>query len=194
MRCTIKRFLAEKLYYYRFQQKTKRNRALWFNEQNNKKSVIDLSTKFTGRTSPYEFLRMGGRCILEQEITIWISDDEDSNPHLTLGDRIFIGRNTYLGIHQPICIGENSIVGAYCYIVSANHRYDNRDLPIRDQGFIGAPITIEDDVWIGTHVVILPGTKIGKGAIVAAGSIVNKNIPNYEIWGGTPAKFIKSRP
>ena len=54
-------------------------------------------------------------------------------------------------------------------------------------------ITIEDDVWIGTNSVILSGVSIGRGAIVAAGSIVSKNVEPYSIVGGIPAKFIKKR-
>jgi len=62
--------------------------------------------------------------------------------------------------------------------------YTMKDLP--------API-IEDEVWIGAGAIILRGVRIEKGAIVAAGSVVTKNIPSYEIWGGVPAKFIRKR-
>jgi acetyltransferase-like isoleucine patch superfamily enzyme len=54
-------------------------------------------------------------------------------------------------------------------------------------------ISIEDDVLVGTNSVILPGVTIGKGAIIAAGSIVTKNVPPNTIYGGMPAKFIKNR-
>ena len=64
-------------------------------------------------------------------------------------------------------------------------------VPIYYQGYIGDPICIEDEVWIGTHVIVLPGVTIGKGAIIAAGSVVNKNVPAYEIWGGSPARFLQ---
>ncbi|MBV8731891.1 MAG: acyltransferase [Acidobacteriia bacterium] len=105
-----------------------------------------------------------------------------------------MGRHTYLGVYLPISIGDHTIIGAYSYIISANHCFESREIPIQDQGFQGAPITIGEDVWIGTHVVILPGVTIGKGAIIAAGSIVNRNVPAYQIWGGVPARFIKERP
>ena len=86
------------------------------------------------------------------------------------------------------------MIGPFCHILSGNHRFDRRDIPVRKQGHDIAPVAIEDDVWLGTHVVVLPGVTIGKGAIVAAGAVVNKDIPAYEIWGGVPAKFIKERP
>ena len=49
-----------------------------------------------------------------------------------------------MGVFQPIFIGENLLVGAYSYVVSGNHNYDRRDIPIREQDFTGAPIEIED--------------------------------------------------
>lgn len=55
------------------------------------------------------------------------------------------------------------------------------------------PPVIENDVWIGANVVILQGVHIGKNAIIAAGAVVNKSVPENEIWGGVPAKFIKKR-
>jgi virginiamycin A acetyltransferase len=54
-------------------------------------------------------------------------------------------------------------------------------------------VVVEDDVWIGANSVVLDGARIGKGAVIAAGSLVNGTVPPYEIWGGTPARFIKAR-
>ena len=54
-------------------------------------------------------------------------------------------------------------------------------------------IIIENDVWIGANCVILPNVRIGEGAVIAAGSIVNKNIKPFSLYGGVPAKFIKKR-
>ena len=56
----------------------------------------------------------------------------------------------------------------------------------------GAPIVIEDDVWIGTGSIILPGVKIGKGAVVAAGSVVTKDVEAFTVVAGNPAKFLKN--
>ena len=58
---------------------------------------------------------------------------------------------------------------------------------------IAKPITIGDDVWIGSHAVILPGVTIGNGAVIAAGSVVVKDVGPFQIVGGIPAKLIKEK-
>jgi len=79
-------------------------------------------------------------------------------------------------------------------ILSKNHEYGSLDRPMRAQGEQAEkPVIIGDDVWIGTRVVILPGVNVGKGAILAAGAVVTKDVPEYAIVGGNPARFIKSR-
>ena len=61
------------------------------------------------------------------------------------------------------------------------------------QGSTRKWVIIEDDVWIGTRAIILPGTRIGKGSIIGAGSVVTKDVPQYSIVGGNPARILKTR-
>jgi acetyltransferase-like isoleucine patch superfamily enzyme len=155
---------------------------------------IHPSIDFIGLAPNHERMKLGKGTFFERNVTVWLAHESDANPKLTLGLRVFVTRYCYLGVYQPITIGDDTMIGAYSYIISANHRFARRDIPMQDQGFVGSPIVIGSDVWIGTHVVILPGVTIGQGAIIAAGSVVNKNVPPYQIWGGTPAKFLKDRP
>jgi acetyltransferase-like isoleucine patch superfamily enzyme len=177
----------------RRQQVENNEHKAWLERQVANRSSIDLTTTFTGR-KPHEIIQFGEQCTVDPDVTFWLSEDEGAKTVLTIEERVYIGRNTYIGVFQPVTIGANTIIGAYSYIISANHRYESRELPIRDQGFMGAPIILENDVWLGTHVVVLPGVTIGQGAIIAAGSVVNKDVPPYEIWGGAPARFLKKRP
>jgi acetyltransferase-like isoleucine patch superfamily enzyme len=169
-------------------------RRRWLAELEVNGGKIHPSLEFKGRPWSEEMLSIASECEIEPDVFIWFSEDAAVKPQLKLGKRVFIGKGTYLGVHYPITFGDNTIVGAYSYIISANHRFDSRKVPIRDQGFTGAPIQIGEDVWIGTHVIILPDVSIGKGAIIGAGSVVNCDIPPHEIWAGAPARFIKSRP
>jgi acetyltransferase-like isoleucine patch superfamily enzyme/glycosyltransferase involved in cell wall biosynthesis len=166
----------------------------WLVERKENYCTIDPSITFLGVNNPFDYVSIAPQCIIEHEFTLWISSDQGAEPIYSMGKRSYIGRNTFMGVFKPISIGECVLIGAYCYIISANHNYETRDIPIIDQGFVGDSITIEDDVWLGTHVVVLPGVTIGKGAIIGAHSLVNKDIPPYEIWGGVPAKFLKKRP
>lgn len=61
------------------------------------------------------------------------------------------------------------------------------------QGMREAEVVIENDVWIGMRVVIMPGVKVGNGVVIGAGAVVTKDIPDYAIVGGVPAKIIKFR-
>ena len=135
---------------------------------------------------------MGRDVLLQKQITIWLSP-YSSAPKLKIEDRVFVGQNVMLVAHEAISIGKNAMIGHYSHITSCNHNYQRRDIPIRDQGFVGEPVAVGEDVWIGTYAVILPGVVIGKGSIIAAGSVVTHNIPDYEVWGGVPARFIKRR-
>ncbi|VUX54863.1 putative enzyme [uncultured Woeseiaceae bacterium] len=92
-----------------------------------------------------------------------------------------------------IRIGENCLFGPNVMMRTANHRYDNPDLPIRQQGHATNDISIEDDVWISGNVVILGGVHIGRGAVIGAGAVVTKDIPSMAIAIGIPAKVIKFR-
>ena len=77
---------------------------------------------------------------------------------------------------------------------TSNHRTDRIDIPMGAQGFTETkPIVIGDDVWIGARVINLPGVHIGNGAVIGAGAVVTNNVPDYEVWGGNPARFLKSR-
>lgn len=94
-----------------------------------------------------------------------------------------------------------SIADNVCFILGGNHPYSGFSTYPFKVVFFGhkaeamtkGPIIIEDDVWIGHGSIILSGVKIGQGAIVAAGSVVTKNVPIYSIVGGNPATVIKYR-
>ena len=86
-----------------------------------------------------------------------------------------------------IAIGDNILIGHNVVLATLNH---NICVSKRSELF-AAPIVIEDDVWIGANVTITSGVTIGKGSIVAAGAVVTKDVPEYSIVGGVPAKVIR---
>ena len=109
-----------------------------------------------------------------------------------LGD--YSGIGVFASIGGSVTIGSNVMMGPHCTVYTRNHAFDRTDIPMREQGFQEErPVVIGDDVWIGGHVIILPGVHIGKGAIVGAGAVVTKDVPDYAVVGGNPAKVITYR-
>lgn len=80
-------------------------------------------------------------------------------------------------------------------VLTRNHNYDSNDLEFipYDQKYIEKPVVIGEYCWIGARVTIFPGVKIGKGVVVAACSVITKDIPDYAVVGGNPARIIKYR-
>ena len=114
--------------------------------------------------------------------------------NICIKDGSFIGKNTrIIAYNKNVYIGENVLIAANCTLITRSHIYSDLEIPIKNQGYNDDSIVIEDDVWIGTNSIILKGVKIGKGAIIAANSVVNKDVESYAIVGGSPAKLIKKR-
>jgi acetyltransferase-like isoleucine patch superfamily enzyme len=106
-----------------------------------------------------------------------------------IGDRTKIGlSNTIIG---PVTIGNDIRLAQNITLSGLNHNYTDVNLPIHAQGVSTAPIVIEDETWIGANVVVLAGVTIGKHCIIAAGSIVTKDVPPYSVAVGNPARVLK---
>jgi len=115
-----------------------------------------------------------------------------SGRNIVIGDNSGIGIRAYLS--GTINIGRDVMMGKDVTIMTINHNFDRIDIPMNQQGFRSErPVTIGDDVWISDRVMILPGVKVGSHSIIAAGAIVTKDVPEYAIVGGNPAKLIRSR-
>lgn len=122
---------------------------------------------------------------------------------IIIGSFCYIGENTRLYSAEKIVVGDRVQFGHGCNIFDNNiHSIDahERHLEFIQNTRIGLinnfdlrqkEIVIKDDAWIGANSIIMKGVTIGKSSIIAAGSVVLKDVPDYEIFGGNPAKFIK---
>ena len=162
----------------------------WIRRQDN--CIIESDLQVRGHDKALDHLSVGARCAIDKGCIFWVASESDSQPRIILGNQVYIGPYCFIGSDQLLSIGENSIIGGFSYLITANHRSDLR-MPVQDQGYVSAPIQIGCDVWIGCHVVILPGVTIGDQAIIGAGAVVNRNVPAGEKWAGVPAKKIGSR-
>lgn len=116
------------------------------------------------------------------------------NPkNLIVGRQSGIGYKSYISCADKVVIGDRVLMGQEVMIYTNNHIWNSKKRTFYGQGMTTAPVTIGDDCWIGSRSIILAGVNIGRGVTIAAGSIVTKDIPDYVIIGGVPAKIIKEQ-
>lgn len=113
--------------------------------------------------------------------------------NIEIGEDVNLNDGVYINGMGKLKIGNGCRIAPNVGIYTETHNIDRRDIPFHKQGWSYSPIIIEDDVWICAGAIITMGVKIGKGAVVGANCVVTKDIGEYEIWGGVPAKFIKMR-
>lgn len=162
-------------------------------------------------------IRLGSDAVFEDYCVLDAKGTDLSQ--IIIGDEVLVSRNTIIRTRQntlnigrqsniganciiasdcaesPVRIGENVLIAAYCYILGGgNYRFDDLQTPIMYQEkYSKGGITIEDKVWLGTGVTILDGVKVGKGSVIGAGAVVTKNIPEYSVAVGAPARVVRKR-
>jgi putative colanic acid biosynthesis acetyltransferase WcaF len=108
---------------------------------------------------------------------------------LSIGRRGAIGWRTFLDARGGITMGNDVNVASDCHIITADHDVRSPHFEARY-----APVLLEDFTSVGTRCMVLKGVTIGRGGVVAAGAVVNRNVPECTIVGGIPAKPIGTRP
>ena len=120
-----------------------------------------------------------------------VKSGAEISPNTSVGNYSELG--TRCLIQANVVIGDYVIMGPDVKIYSRNHRFDQLDIPIQKQGKNEFHTTIGNDVWLGANVVVTAGCTIGNHAVVAAGSVVTKDVEEFAVVGGVPAKVIKYR-
>jgi acetyltransferase-like isoleucine patch superfamily enzyme len=113
--------------------------------------------------------------------------------YIHVGSNVGLGEFAYLGGAGGLEIGDGCIIGQYLSCHPENHNFEDLTQEIRQQGVNRKGIKIGPDCWIGAKVTILDGVSIGRGCVIAAGAVVTKNMPDFSIVGGVPAKVLKTR-
>ena len=163
---------------------------------------LELHNPSTGQN----YLSIGQQCMIDASFVF-----ETSCGQVSIGNHVHIGGGTQLISRNRITIGDDVIIAWNCTIYDHNSHsiyWNERKSDVLTEWQNGtcqkpilfnknwsvvkdAPISIGNKVWIGFGVTILKGVNIGEGAVIAAGSVVTKDVPAYTIVGGNPAKFIK---
>jgi len=132
---------------------------------------------------------IGNDVILKEGVRICPTNPQAK---ISIGDNTTIGYHTMIFSSKHIEIGNDCLIAPFCYIVDSNHQI-KKNININEQAIEAKNIVIQDDVWLGTGTKVLSGVTIEKGAVIAAGSLVNKNISANTIFGGVPATQIGER-
>jgi acetyltransferase-like isoleucine patch superfamily enzyme len=156
-------------------------------------------------------IHLGTKVLIESGVLLDVKTD--ARPGLVIGDQSALrwGSRLDTGFHGSVRLGARNIIAGELLgpggitagdcvliargatVVSGNHRWSDPDVPIIDQGIELAPVHLEDDVWIGTGAVVMPGITIGRGAVIAANSVVNEDVPACAVMAGTPARRVRWR-
>lgn len=133
---------------------------------------------------PYISFHIGDNSMIEDFTTV-----NNNIGHVLIGDFTLIGlSNTIIG---PVIIGNHAMFAQNVVLSGMNHSYQDISIASRYQPCTTSTIIIEDEVWLGANVVVTAGVTIGKHSVVAAGSVVTKDVPAYSVVAGNPAKVIK---
>lgn len=142
-----------------------------------------------------KYITIGNNTRIAQQARIMCFDNisnEKLTPKMTIGDNVFMGRNTTILCANEVTIGSNAMFGSYCFISDENHGMDpSDDKRYECQPLQLSKVSIGENCWIGEKAIILPGVSIGDNAIIGAGSVVTRNIPANTIAVGNPARVIK---
>lgn len=124
---------------------------------------------------------------IDESTTVFIPFHTNFGRHITLGKNVFINHGcTFLDL-GGITVEDDVLIGPQVCIISENHPLD----PTKRKNLDLKPVVLKRNCWVGANATILPGVTIGENSIVAAGAVVNKDVPNNTIVAGVPAKEIR---
>ncbi|MEL7075840.1 MAG: acyltransferase [Cyanobacteria bacterium J06582_2] len=140
----------------------------------------------------YADIKIGANCALDRGVTLLCSGESLFQPKIEIGANTYINRNTIIDAIALIKIGRDCAIAPNCYITDHDHGLDSH-LPPLQQPMIAQQTIIGDRVWVGANVTILKGVQIGNDAVVGAGSVVTKDIPEKAIVAGVPTKILRMK-
>jgi acetyltransferase-like isoleucine patch superfamily enzyme len=153
--------------------------------------TIEWSAQLNTSTSIHQIREVLSKIIgkqISENTTVFVPFHTNFGRHIQLGKNIFINHGCSFLDLGGITIEDDVLIGPKVNLITENHPIDPRKRKNLDL----KSIVIKKNVWIGANATILPGVTIGENSIVAAGAVVNKDVPSNVIVGGVPAKIIKS--
>jgi acetyltransferase-like isoleucine patch superfamily enzyme len=153
---------------------------------------IGRGVKFNGWVrfeKPCKDIRIGDHSTVG--IGCYFLADQDGSIHI--GEDVVVNDHCYLTSCYAIRIGAHTRIAEFVSIRDYDHDFSKTDIPIGEQGVRGGPIEIGEDCWIGRGVMITGNVKIGRGCVIGANAVVTRDVPDYSIAVGVPARVIRDR-
>jgi acetyltransferase-like isoleucine patch superfamily enzyme len=152
-------------------------------------SRIDWTARVTGPGR----IAIGNSCTVGRNCHLKSASDQRGfgEPNLVLGNNVFLNDGTIVDANYLVVIGDNTMLGPHCMVIDSNHRFNDPDRAVTDQGCEYKPVTIGRDCWIGAHSLVLAGVTVGDHSIIGANSTVTHDIPPCSLAVGTPARTVR---
>ena len=157
-------------------------------------------------------IRVGHRVVIDDNCLVDAKGNQ--NRGVTIGDGVFIGRNTILSCKSGdieigdganigfnceifsasrVTIGASVLMAAYAYVIGGDHLFSDPSMPVLAQARTSAGVTIGDGAWIGAGAKILDGVTVGAHAVIGAGAVVREDVPASAVAVGVPARVVSTR-
>lgn len=152
--------------------------------------IIDENCVLDAKGDDLRGIEMGNNCVLSRNNIL-----SCKGGYIKLGDGTNIAQNSLVHSERAVELGRNTLVASYVYFVGGgNHDFSRTDIPVIQQPSLSrGGIFIEDNCWFGAGVIVLDGSRIGRDCVVAAGAVVNSDLPPFSIAVGMPAKVLRNR-
>nr|WP_269779905.1 acyltransferase [Aeromonas dhakensis] len=139
-----------------------------------------------------KFISIGERTHFQQGLWILaLRTDSNIKPNINIGNDVYVGRYAHIVSIKNVNICNNVLIADKVYISDNIHQYHDTSKPIKDQPILcKGSVTINEGAWLGENVCVI-GASVGKNSVVAANSVVTKDVPDYTVVAGAPAKVIK---
>lgn len=158
--------------------------ARWLPASHAYRTIGLYSARLRGWLCSFLFDSMAPGCVVEHGVEF------GTGAGIVMKERACLGVRAQVLGDGGLEVGRDAMMGPDVTIITQDHKASPDG---KFDGYDRAKVVIGDDAWIGARAVILKGVKVGKSAIVAAGAVVSKDVPDYAIVGGVPAKVIKFR-
>ena len=140
-----------------------------------------------------QYIDMGGQVFIDDDVELCVNQTMPGvTPKLLIGNRVHFGKMNRIGCYNRIIIENDVLFAPHVHISDRNHGFEDIHIPISRQKVTSkGPVVIGAETWLGFGCQVMSGVKIGRHCVIAAGAVVVKDVPDYCVVGGNPARILK---